>query len=160
VSRRSSLTIECKRPDAGAPRPGRCCTGWGGGALPGASVGQECKGQECKARCSGCSTCVTSPKTRSRPINMRLVAHVTEKRPFFRRVAGLALLPTKVVKNSPQCPYNSLETSISGWPLDGRQSARRTPAATMPSDRLLARRSKKTARCPGKQRCCRSRCRH
>jgi len=57
VSRRSSLTIEYKRPGvgapqtgpvlhgwgggAGAPRPGRCCTGWGGGALLSASVGKD-----------------------------------------------------------------------------------------------------------------------
>jgi hypothetical protein len=75
VSRRSSLT---KRLSAGAPRPDRCCTGWGGGAPLRSSVGQDAN-----TRCSGCSMCVASSKTWSRPINMRLVAHVAGKRPFF-----------------------------------------------------------------------------
>jgi len=35
------------------------------------------------ASCSGCNTCVASSATRSRPINMRLVARATEKWPFF-----------------------------------------------------------------------------
>jgi len=80
VSRRSSLTIECERPGAGAPRPGRCCTGWGGDTLPRVSVRQDAI-----TRCSGCSMCVASSKTRFRSINMRLVAHVAGKGPFFSR---------------------------------------------------------------------------
>jgi len=92
---RSSLTIECKRPSA----------------LRGASVGQDAN-----TRCSGCSTCVTSSQTRSRPINMRLVAHVAGKRPFFSResCSAAALAPKKPLKNYPgntpkiplQLPYN------------------------------------------------------
>jgi len=117
VSRRSSLTIECKLPGAGAPRPGRCCTDWGGGAL-----------HDANARCSGCSTCVASSKTRSRPINMRLVAHVAEKRLFFfdrellecrsRAEKAVKKLPQKYPKKIPlQLPYNSLPANLlaSNW---------------------------------------------
>jgi hypothetical protein len=46
--------------------------------LPSAPVGQDAS-----TRCNGCNTCVTSSKTHSRPINMRLVAHATGKPRFF-----------------------------------------------------------------------------
>jgi len=121
-------TIECKRPCAGAPRPGRCCTGWGGGAgaprpgrcctgwggdaLPRASVGQDAN-----TKCSGCSTCVAASKTRSRPINMRLVAHVTEKGAIFfeGELLGRRSRPAKAVKKLPQqYPRNTLTTPLPG----------------------------------------------
>ena len=104
MSRRSSLKVECEHPGAVAPRPGRYCTGWGGDARLRASVGQDAN-----TKCSGCSTCVTSSKTPLRPINMRLVAHATGKRPFFWResCSGGHPAPHKPPEIPKKYPYKS-----------------------------------------------------
>ena len=87
----------------------------GGDALPRASVGQHAK-----TKCNGCNTCVTSSKTYSPPINMRLVTHATETRPFFLRHdsatslrAGIFLTPLTGSENGDvswrfftPCPQN------------------------------------------------------
>jgi|SRR5215472_3043849 len=102
VSGRSSLTIECN-PIRRGPRPSRYCMRWGGSSMHSASASRM-KTQDVNARCSGCSTCVTSSKASSQPINMPLVAHVTGKRPFFfEGELVLPLTPAKVVR-PPEIP--------------------------------------------------------